>query len=107
MAVPWLAYIPVPGLSLLATWSAPDDPLTRYHARQGGLLVVLLWSWLLLVGFATGFSDAPAYLATMGLVAGVPMAAGLIGIVWGIVAAARGRYARIRPVWDILVLVAK
>lgn len=84
----------------MATWIAPDDPLTRYHARQGGLLVLGLYAWLLLVGFLTAFSDAPAYLATMGLLAGMPMAAAVIGMVWGITSAAMGRYARIRPVWD-------
>jgi hypothetical protein len=100
--VPWLAYIPIPGLHLAATWAAPTDPLTRFHARQGGFLILTLYLWLLIVGFATSMSDSPAFLAAMGLLAGIPLFAALVAMIVGIAAAAMGRYARLRPIWDIL-----
>lgn len=102
MAVPWLSYVPVPGIQLAAVWAAPEDPLTRYHAKQGGALVGLLYGWLILIGFLAGISDAAGFQATMGLLAGFPLLAALVGAVWGMVAAARGRYTRLRPVWDLL-----
>lgn len=100
--LPWLSYVPVPGLSYVAVLAAPDDPLTRYHAWQGGILVVLSYVLLLVFGFLSRLSDAAGYLATLGLLSGLLLLAALVGIVWGMMAAARGRYARLRPVWDIL-----
>lgn len=101
-AVPWLSYVPVPGLQAVAVLVAPDDPLTRYHAWQGGVLVALLYAFLVLVGFLARASDAPAYLATMGLLSGTILLAGVAGLVYGAVSAARGRYGRVRPAWDLL-----
>lgn len=101
-AVPWLSYVPVPGLQVVAVWLAPDDPLTRYHAWQGGVLVAMLYAFLVVVGLLARASDAPAYLATMGLASGFGLLAGLAGLVYGAVSAARGRYGRVRPAWDLL-----
>ncbi len=107
MAVAWLSYVPVPGLQWVAVRIAPADPLTRYHAKQAGLMVAVLYVWVFTIGLLTGLDDSPAYLATMGLLAGVPAAAILISLVVGLVGAARRRYARIRPFWDFLALVTR
>lgn len=101
-AVPWLSYVPIPGLQAIAVLIAPDDPLTRYHAWQGGVLVALLYAFLVLVGFLVRISDAPSYLAAMGLLAGAGLLAGIGGLGYGAYAAARGRYGRVRPAWDLL-----
>lgn len=102
MAVPWLGYVPVPGLHLVATWAAPEDPLTRFHAQQAAWIVIPLWIWLLVIGLVTPISDAAGWLATMGLLAGIPMTAGMLGLIVGLIGAGMGRYTRIRPVWDLL-----
>lgn len=102
VAAPWLSYVPLPGLHLVATWLAPADPLTRFHARQGAWIVVPLWIWLLIIGLLTPLSDAAGWLATMGLLSGLPLAAALVAGLVGVVGAAMGRYTRIRPVWDLL-----
>ena len=104
VAAPWLSYVPVPGLHLGATWLDPADPLTRYHARQGACLVIPLWLWLLFVGLLTPISDAAPWLATMGLLSGIPMTFVLVAAIIGIAGAAMGRYTRIRPVWDVLAM---
>ncbi len=107
VSVPWLSYLPLPGLALVATWADPDDPLTRYHAWQGGTLVILAYAWIVVLGFLLGASDAAAFQATIGLASGLGVIAALIGMVWGIVAAARKRYTRIRPVWDLLTVLRR
>ncbi len=101
-SVPWLSYIPVPGLQAVAVYLAPEDPLTRYHAWQGGTLVALLYAFLVLVGLLARASDAAAFLATMGLFSGFGLLAGVAGLVYGAVSAARGRYGRVRPIWDLI-----
>ncbi len=101
-AVPWLSYVPVPGLQAVAVYLAPNDPLTRYHAWQGGVLVAMLYAFLVLVGFLARAGDAPAYLATLGLLSGFGSLAGLAGLAYGAASAARGRYGRVRPAWDVL-----
>ncbi len=101
-ALPWLSYIPVPGLQAVAVYLAPDDPLTRYHAWQGGVLVGALYLFLFLVGMLARISDAAAFLATMGLLSGFGLLAGIAGLLYGAYSAARGRYGRVRPVWDAL-----
>lgn len=102
MALPWLGYIPLPGLHAIAVWMAPDDPLTRFHSRQAAVLVWGLYVWLLVIGLLTGLSEASGYLATMGLLAGFALLAAVVGIAVGIGSAATGRYHRLRPIWDVL-----
>jgi hypothetical protein len=99
-AVAWVAYVPLPGLGLVPAWAAPHDPLARYHARQGGLLVVLLYALLLGVGFLGQAlpDDAKPFVA---LLAATVLLLGLAGIAWGAMGALRARYVRVRPVWDL------
>ncbi|HEX2065759.1 MAG TPA: hypothetical protein VHI93_03005 [Candidatus Thermoplasmatota archaeon] len=98
-AVAWVAYLPVPGLGLVPALAAPRDPLARYHARQGGLLVLLLYVLLLGVGLAS--RAAPQAQHSLALAAAGVLLLGLVGMAWGLVGAARGRYVRVRPVWDL------
>lgn len=102
MAVPWLSYVPVPGLPFVAVLAAPDDPLTRFHAWQGGVLVGLAYVLLIVLGLLARLSQAPAFLATMGLLSGLALLGAVAAMGWGIVGAARRRYVRVRPVWDLL-----
>lgn len=83
-------------------WADPEDPLTRYHAWQGGTLVIGTYVLVVLLGFLLRISDAAAFQATVGLTSGLIMLAALVGMVWGIAAAATKRYVRLRPVWDLL-----
>ncbi len=105
MSVPWLSYLPIPGLSLVATWLDPEDPLTRYHAWQGGTLVIGSYVLIIALGFLLRISDAPAFQATIGLTSGLVLLGTLVGMVWGIVAASMKRYVRLRPVWDLLTAI--
>ncbi len=89
---------------MIAVWVAPQDSLTRYHAWQGSALVILTYLALIVFGLLAKISDAAVYLAIMGLLSGLTLLAALTGIVWGIIAAAMGRYVRLRPVWDLLTL---
>lgn len=92
-------YIPVPGLAWLVARSAPQDRLVRHHARQGGLLAIL--SWVLLIG--DGFLlQAPGLAETATLVAGTVVGLMLLAIVLGAASALRGRFLRLRPLWDIM-----
>lgn len=100
--MPWLSYLPVPGLPFIAVWAAPEDPLTRYHAWQGGALVGLAYAALLVFSMLGLISDATPFVMTVGFLVSLTALAALTGMVWGIIAAVRGRYARIRPVWDLL-----
>lgn len=102
MSLAWLAYVPVPGLAVAAAFSARDDPRTRYHAWQGGMLVGLLWIGLLLIGLLGQASGNPGFQTTIGALSLAWLAAGLGGIVYGAVGATRGLYVRVRPVWDLL-----
>jgi hypothetical protein len=98
-AVAWVAYLPLPGLDLVPAWAAPHDPLARYHARQGGVLVGLLYVLLLAIGFlGQAMPDASPIIA---IVAAPVLLLGLAGIAWGIFGALRARYVRVRPAWDI------
>ncbi len=100
-SVAWIAYVPLPGLAFVPALAAPKDRLARYHAWQGGLLVSLLYAWLFLWGLAARpASDAAR--DVLGMMAGLGLLAGLVGLVWGAVGSALGRYVRIRPVWDLL-----
>ncbi len=100
--MPWLSYLPIPGVGIIAVWTAPEDPHVRFHAWQGSVLVLAAYVVLIVLGLLGRISDAGWYAATIGLLAGVWFLAVIVGLVWGIVAAARGRYDRIRPVWDVL-----
>jgi hypothetical protein len=98
-AVAWAAYLPLPGLGLVPALAAPHDPLARYHARQGGLLVGLLYVLLLAIGLlGQAMPDAEPMLA---IAAAPVLLLSLLGIAWGILGALRARYVRVRPVWDL------
>jgi hypothetical protein len=102
-AVAWVAYLPLPGLGLVPAWTAPHDPLARYHARQGGLLVALLYAVLLALGLAG--QAMPAAADALAATAAPFLLLGLAGIAWGMAGALRSRYARVRPVWDLCALL--
>lgn len=95
----WVAYVPVPGLALVPAWAAPHDPLARFHARQGGLLVGALYLALLGIGLLA--QALPAATDALALAAAPVLLLGLAGIAWGMAGALRSRYARVRPVWDL------
>lgn len=107
MSLAWLAYVPVPGLFLIPAWLAPDDRFTRYHARQGGWLVGLLWLGLVVWGLMARASDADGYQAFIGLVTMLWLLGGLAGATAGIVGTVQGRYLRVRPVWDLLAALGR
>lgn len=96
----WLAYVPVPGLALVPALLHPESRLARYHAWQGTATVLGLIGFLLVMGLLARLSDASAYRTAMGFVAGLGLLLGLGQCGWGMVAAALGRFARIRPWWD-------
>ncbi len=102
VALAWLPYLPIPGLALIAVWIEPDNPHTRFHAWQGGTLVVAGFLLVLLLGMLGLLSDAAWYGAVIGTLSGLILLGVLVGSIWGIVSAARGRYDRLRPVWDVL-----
>jgi len=93
-------YLPLPGLGLVA-WAAPQDPLTRYHARQGGLLVALLYVALLLVGLLAGALPTTLSPMVASLLGAPVLLLGILGILWGAWGAMQGRFVRVRPVWDL------
>jgi hypothetical protein len=99
--VAWISYVPLPGLALLAVRLHPHDRLTRFHAWQGTILVVGLLATMLVVGLLTMLSDAEGYRAAVGGLAGAALVAGVVQLVWGGVAAALGRFTRLRPAWDV------
>jgi hypothetical protein len=102
-AVAWVAYLPLPGLGLVPAWAAPHDPLARYHARQGGVLVGLLYALLLGIGLlGQAFPGASPAIA---IVAAPVLLLGLAGILWGLAGALRARYVRVRPAWDLCALL--
>lgn len=96
-SVAWVAYLPFPGTFLVPLLAAPDARLARYHAWQGGATVGILYALLLAVGWLD-----PALPGVMQGVAAVVVMLGLVAIIWGLVGAARGRFVRVRGVWDLL-----
>lgn len=100
-AVAWVPYLPIPGLGILAARLRPADRLVRYHARQGGGLVLVLYVLVTAVGLAAKAWPALPAGATAAMGA-VLLAYGIAALLSGGVAAARGRYLRVRPVWDAL-----
>jgi cytochrome b len=103
----WLGYVPVPGLFLVPVLARPDDRLARYHAWQSGLLVGLVYVGLTAVGLLAMASDAKAYRSTVGFVGGLLLLAGAVQLAWGGAGAARGRFPRLRPAWDLAAMVRK
>ena len=101
-----LAYVPVPGVAALAALVAPRERFVRYHAWQGGTLVVLAYAWVFVWGVAAS-ATAGTLQSAFGMVAGVGLLAALASAIWGLVGAARGRFTRVRPVWDLLASLDK
>lgn len=101
----WLAYVPVPGLAFLSVALRPGDRLTRFHAWQGTLAVLGLLLWLLLTGLLARLSDAGGYRTALGFVSGLGLLAGFVQLGWGIASAALGRFQRLRPWWDVAILL--
>jgi hypothetical protein len=99
-----LGYLPVPGLFLVPWLAAPYDPLARFHARQGGLLVGLLLAKLLALGLL-GQALGPGGRDIVAAVAAVVLVLALAGMAWGLVGALRGRFTRVRPIWDLCALL--
>lgn len=100
-SVAWLAYVPIPGVALAAVLIRPDERLVRYHAWQGTLAVLGILAFLTGIGLLAGISEAGAYRTVMGLVAGLGLLAGLVQLGWGMASAILGKYARVRPWWDV------
>lgn len=105
--VAWLSYVPIPGLALVAVRLHPEDRLTRFHAWQGTALVLGLLSAMLVAGLLTLVSSAKGYLAAVGGIAGLVLLAGVVGLAWGMVGAATGRFTRLRPAWDLAAAVRR
>jgi hypothetical protein len=101
-SVAWVSYLPIPGIALVAALAARHDRLARFHALQGGWLVALLYVALIVVGFVARASDAAWWRLAWGLVVGILLIASLFGMVWGAAGSLRGRFVRVRPVWDLL-----
>ncbi|MEK6985864.1 MAG: hypothetical protein AABX89_05750 [Candidatus Thermoplasmatota archaeon] len=103
-AVAWLAYIPLPGLFLVPLLGARGDRLARFHALQGGVLTIAFLVLLMLSGFyafaRNGTKAAPVDAA---ILSALLFVVGLAYLVIGAIAAARGRFTRLRPVWDLAV----
>ncbi|MES2155030.1 MAG: hypothetical protein V4510_07830 [bacterium] len=100
MTAAWLAYIPVPGVAIACARSAPHDRLVRFHARQGNLLVLFGYAMLALLGLLA--TAAPATKPAVSVAAGLLLAAVLVGLLAGGIGAARRRFTRIRPLWDLI-----
>ena len=103
----WLCYVPLPGLALAAVLARPGDRLVRFHAWQGTLAILGLLAGMTLFGLLAMASEAAGYRAFLGFVAGVALLAGLGQLGWGIASAARGRYGRLRPWWDLAALLKR
>ena len=106
-AIAWLSYFPIPGLALVPAFAAPQDRLARFHAWQGGALVILLYLVTALLGFLGRAVDAGWWRTMWGLIVGLVLVAALWGLIVGMVAAWMGRHVRLRPVWDLLRLMGK
>ncbi len=98
---PWAAYLPVPFVRLVLGRLQPDNRATRYHIVQGRIAFYGGLGLLLGVGFLGMASEAAGYRAFIGALALVPLGWLLVALPWGAVAAARGRFVRLRPAWDL------
>lgn len=101
MRVPWVGYLPVPGLQVVPVLVAPDDRLSRFHAWQSGVLVLLWLSGLMLAGFLRSALPSGAR-DVVDLLAGLWALAGAVLLVIGLVGAARGRFTRLPVVAPVL-----
>ena len=104
-SVAWMSYVPLPGLALLAVALDSRSRLTRYHAWQGTFTVLGLLAYLLVMGLLARLSEVGGYRTTLGALAGIGLLAGLAQCGWGMVAASMVRFIRIRPWWNLAVLV--
>ncbi len=102
-----LSYVPLPGVALIPIALHPGDRLVRFHAWQGTLAIFGVLAWLLVVGLLARLSDASGYRTALGFLAGLGLLAGLVQLGWGMAAAALGRFQRLRPWWDIAVLLKR
>lgn len=105
--VAWLAYLPLPGLALAQVRMHPADRLARYHAWQGTALVVGTYLALVLTGLLALLSDAKPYRALVGLAAGLVLLGAVVQMLWGMAAAATGRFTRLQPAWSLAALVRR
>jgi hypothetical protein len=94
-----LSYLPVPGLAYLVARARPKDELVRHHARQGGLLTIVACGLLVALGLLAGIGPARPVVAA---VAAVVLAVAVAGALTGAIGAGRGRFVRLRPLWDVL-----
>jgi hypothetical protein len=97
----WLAYIPVPGLGLAASWAAPQDRLVRFHARQGGALIIILYAIMACLGLVTLILP-PAGRPPIAAIAAAVLALAGVAIVVGVWTSLAGRFTRLRPLWDMV-----
>ena len=102
-SVAWVAYVPIPVIFLVPLLAARGDRLARFHGIQGGIATTASLVLLMLAGFykvaRSGVQGAaPPDAAILALVV---MVGGLVLCLTGLVAAARGRYLRLRPAWDL------
>lgn len=102
MSLAWLAYVPIPGLAFIPAFAAPYGRLERYHAWQGGLLTALLYTGLVLIGLLEKTSTSGGFLQFIGILAAIWLLVCLTGAGFGVAASFTGKFARIRPVWDLL-----
>ena len=105
--VAWLSYVPLPGLALAAVMIRPGDRLVRFHAWQGTFAILGILLFLFLVGLTARLSEARAYRLALGLLSGIGLLAGLVQLGWGIASAATGKYARLRPWWDLAAMLKR
>ena len=103
----WLGYVPIPGLFLVPALARPGDRLARYHAWQSGVLVLGLFAAMFLVGLLGLLSDSGGYRRAVGFLGGLVLLAGLVGLAWGGVGAAMGRFPRVRPAWDLAAMLRR
>lgn len=103
----WIAYLPLPGAALVGVFTEPEDPHTRYHAWQGTTWVVLGYITLVALGSLARLSSTGGFVTVMGFLVGAVLSIWMGGLVWGILSAAMGRFARLRPAWDLLVLLGR
>jgi uncharacterized membrane protein len=106
-SIGWLSYVPIPGLAVVTALAAKHDRLARFHAWQGGTLVIGLYLATALLGFVGRLVDATWWRTVWGLLVGLLLVAAVVGMAVGIAGAARGRHVRVRPVWDLLRIVGK
>lgn len=105
--IAWLSYVPLPGLALAAVLLRPGDRLVRYHAWQASLALLGGLLFLFAMGLLARLSGAGGYRAALGLLSGLGLVTLLVQLAWGAAAAARGRFARLRPWWDVAALLKR